>query len=110
MGSVSINFAPCSNFEQMRKMTDLRLISCIMKQQFYASWRKILKSVPSWCVEKISVNCILSILLTVNRCSFDVWAVIKCHGEVVNLFVVHFPEIRLICSQCSDGRLFPALA
>ena len=66
------------------------------------------KSVPQWCVGKTSVNCILSV--TVNRCSFDVWAIIKCQGEVVNLFVVHFPEIRLICSQCSDGRLLPALA
>ena len=27
----------------------------------------------------------------------------------MNLFVVYFPEIRLICSQCSDGTLFPAL-
>ena len=70
----------------------------------------MLKSVSPWCVGKISVNCILSVLLTVNRCSFDVWAIIKCQGEVVNLFVVHFPEIRLICSQCSDGRLFSALA
>ena len=29
VGSVRINFAPCSNFEHMRKMTDLRLIGCI---------------------------------------------------------------------------------
>ena len=29
VGSVKIYFAPCSNFEQMRKMTDLRLIGCI---------------------------------------------------------------------------------
>ena len=29
VGSVGINFAPCSNFEQMLKMTDLRLIGCI---------------------------------------------------------------------------------
>ena len=68
------------------------------------------KTVPSWCVGKISVNCILSILLTVNQCPFDVWAIIKCQGEVVNLFVVYFPEIRLISSQCSDGTLFLALA
>ena len=68
------------------------------------------KSVPQRCIGKISVNCILSVLLTVNRCSFDVWAIIECQGEVVNVFVVHFPQIRLICSQCSDGTLFPALA
>ena len=29
VSSVRIIFAPCSNFEQMRKMTDLRLIGCI---------------------------------------------------------------------------------
>ena len=68
------------------------------------------KSVPPWCIGKISVNYILSVLLTVYRCLFDVWAIIECQGEVVNLFVVYFPEIRLICSQCSDGLLFPALA
>ena len=48
-------------------------------------------------------------ILTVKRCSFNVWAIIKCQGEVVSLFVAYFPEIRLICSRCTDGTLFPAL-
>ena len=76
MDSVKINFAPCSNFEQMRKMTDLRLIGYNYETAVLRLSRKMLNSVSPWCVGKISVNCILSVLLTVNRCSFDVWAII----------------------------------